>query len=117
MYHYLTGAASWYLITMVTEVFGVRGVLGDLALSPKLVSAQFDDTGIARINTLFASRKLEVIYHNPARLDYGAYQIGQIEINGEPVTFRRSGDGSVLRRSTITALDEKQLHRVDVSLA
>ena len=28
MYHYLTGAASWYLFTMITEVFGVRGVFG-----------------------------------------------------------------------------------------
>ncbi len=27
MYAYLTGAASWYLLTMVTEVFGVKGVM------------------------------------------------------------------------------------------
>ena len=25
MYHYLTGAASWYMMTMITEVFGVHG--------------------------------------------------------------------------------------------
>ena len=30
MYHYLTGAASWYLMTMITEVFGIRGEAGDL---------------------------------------------------------------------------------------
>ena len=34
MYHYLTGAASWYLFTMITEVFGVRGVFGNLLVHP-----------------------------------------------------------------------------------
>ena len=38
MYPYLTGSASWYLLTLVTEVFGVKGELGDLALEPKLVT-------------------------------------------------------------------------------
>ncbi|MFR8331610.1 MAG: hypothetical protein ACLU9S_03880 [Oscillospiraceae bacterium] len=28
MYHYLTGAASWFMLTMITEVFGVRGEAG-----------------------------------------------------------------------------------------
>ena len=30
MYHYLTGAASWFMLTMITQVFGVRGEAGDL---------------------------------------------------------------------------------------
>ena len=38
MYHYLTGAASWYLFTMITEVFGVRGVFGNLLVHPKLLA-------------------------------------------------------------------------------
>ena len=42
MYPYLTGSASWYLLTLLTEVFGVKGDLGDLVLAPKLVAAQFD---------------------------------------------------------------------------
>ena len=42
MYTYLTGSASWYILTLVTEAFGVRGLLGDLLLEPKLVVAQFD---------------------------------------------------------------------------
>ncbi|MCD4685888.1 MAG: cellobiose phosphorylase, partial [Anaerolineae bacterium] len=35
MYTYLTGSASWLLLTLTTEVFGVKGDLGDLALEPK----------------------------------------------------------------------------------
>jgi cellobiose phosphorylase len=38
MYPYLTGSASWYLLTMLTEVYGVRGELGDLLFAPKLLA-------------------------------------------------------------------------------
>ena len=47
MYPWLTGSASWYLLTLLTEVFGVKGDLGDLILEPKLVAAQFDSQGDA----------------------------------------------------------------------
>ncbi len=67
LYPYLTGAASWYLLTLVTEVFGVKGALGDLMLSPKLVPAQFDATGCASVSTLFAGHSLTIVYRNPVR--------------------------------------------------
>ena len=51
MYPWLTGSASWYLLTLLTEVFGVKGDLGDLVLEPKLVAAQFDSQGDATIRT------------------------------------------------------------------
>ena len=53
MYPYLTGSASWYLLTIVTEAFGVRGRLGDLVLEPKLLSEQFSKEGTARLNNAF----------------------------------------------------------------
>ena len=34
MYHYLTGAASWFMLTMITEVYGVKGAMGNLMLEP-----------------------------------------------------------------------------------
>lgn len=75
LYHYLTGAASWYMLTMVTEVFGVRGKVGDLLIQPKLVKEQFDEKGMASIKLLFADKELEVVYANPKGLDYGQYHI------------------------------------------
>ena len=54
MYHYLTGAASWYLFTMITEVFGVRGVFGNLLVHPKLLAEQFDEAGTASVSVTFA---------------------------------------------------------------
>lgn len=73
MYHYLTGAASWYMLTLVTEVFGVHGELENMVFEPKLVKEQFDGRGDAQIWLSFAGKRFHVIYHNPQNLDYGEY--------------------------------------------
>jgi cellobiose phosphorylase len=116
MYPYLTGSASWYLLTLVTEVFGVKGALGDLTLSPKLLAAQFDVRGQCGLKTLFAGRTLEVTYHNPARLDHGAYQIAAIAIDGVTVKFDRVAGTAQIDRKVLTALDPDRSHTLDVTL-
>ena len=90
MYHYLTGAASWLLLTMLTEVYGVKGRLGDLILQPKLVKEQFDAAGNAAVTTVFAGKKLRVVYANPAWLDYGRYRLQQVTIDDQPGSDFRS---------------------------
>jgi cellobiose phosphorylase len=117
MYTYLTGSASWFLLTLVTEVFGVKGVLGDLVLEPKLVRDQFDSSGAAQLTTLFAGRKLEVVYHNPSGQDYGAYNIQSVSIDGTAVPFDRVENGILMARRVLSELDEHQQHRIDVFLA
>ena len=82
LYNYLTGAASWYLMTMVTEVFGVRGSAGDLHIEPKLVKEQFDSNGVAEINLPFRGHDFTVIYKNKKQKDYGEYELGQVLIDG-----------------------------------
>ena len=83
VYPYLTGSAAWYTFTLLTQSFGVRGSLGDLTLAPALVGAQFDPAGKASVELNFAGRRLHVTYHNPQRLDFGAYRIGSLLLNGE----------------------------------
>ena len=82
LYNYLTGAASWYLMTMVTEVFGVRGSAGDLHIEPKLVKEQFNSNGVAEINLPFRGHDFTVIYKNKKQKDYGEYELGQVLIDG-----------------------------------
>ena len=115
-YTYLTGSASWYLLTMLTQVFGVRGTRGDMVLDPKLVRAQFDAAGQAGVLTLFAGKRLNVVYHNPAGLDHGEYRIGEIQVDGRPAVFRREAGLAVLPREAIAALADDEMHRVDVKL-
>ena len=116
MYPYLTGAASWYLLTLVTEVFGVKGVLGDLTLRPRLVTAQFDVTGRASVSTLFAGRLLTVIYLNSAGVGPDLYHIAEIALDGEAVQFDRRSETIVIARQTIAGLDANQSHTVEISL-
>jgi len=99
MYHYLTGAASWYMMTMVTEVFGVRGETGDLLLEPKLLAEQFDENGCAQITLPFAGKIIEVVYHNLSHKTYGEYKIAKIVMNGENLAV--DGDRSIIAREKI----------------
>ena len=82
LYHYLTGAASWYMLTVVTESFGIRGNAGDLHIEPKLVKEQFDKDGAASIDVPFAGFDFRVTYHNKGLKDYGEYTIGDVIIDG-----------------------------------
>ncbi|MCX4327286.1 MAG: cellobiose phosphorylase [Lachnospiraceae bacterium] len=75
LYNYLTGAASWYMLAMVTEVFGVHGEAGDMVICPKLVKEQFDAEGKAGICLYFAGKKFNITYKNPQKLTYGDYII------------------------------------------
>ena len=103
MYHYLTGAASWFMLTMITEVFGVRGEAGDLVLDPKLTAEQFDETGTAELRLVFAGRPLSVRYRNARHKDYGAYTLAAARCGTQALV--RNADGRmVLPRAVVEAL-------------
>lgn len=86
MYPYLTGSGSWMLLTLQTQVFGVRGQNGQLFLDPRLSDAHFDKEGLAQIRCHSAGRDLLVRYRNPRKLDFGQYQIGSIVCGGRTLT-------------------------------
>jgi cellobiose phosphorylase len=115
MYTWLTGSASWYLLTLVTEVFGVRGLYGDLVLNPKLVRGQFDDSGTAAITTLFAGKRIKVIYRNTAKLEFGAYQIGRISIDGEDASYTNHNSDAIIPRNSIESKASKNVE-IEVAL-
>jgi cellobiose phosphorylase len=116
MYPYLTGSASWYLLTLVTRVFGVYGILGDLAIEPKLVNEQFDLDGNAGLSTQFAGRMLDVIYKNPARIEYGDYRVGEITLDGIPVAREDHSGITILPRAVITTVDDARPHQLVIHL-
>ncbi|AIQ67921.1 cellobiose phosphorylase [Paenibacillus graminis] len=117
MYTYLTGSASWLLLTMVTEVFGVKGKLGDLLLQPKLMKDQFDQNGKASVRTIFAERQLDVVYTAASGAEYGGCQIHSVTLNGAVVTLQRVSEGVLIPRSVLTALPEEGVHLLQVELA
>jgi len=116
MYPYLTGSASWLLLTMLTELFGVRGYLGDMVLEPKLPINLFDEEEKAAVSTRFAGRKLTITYINPERIEYGVYVIVTVTINGTEVAFDQSSSSVIIPRKEITTLSQDQKHEIDVEL-
>lgn len=114
MYSYLTGAASWYMMTMITEVFGVLGRTGNLWLQPRLLGCQFDDNGIASISVSFAGKSFMIIYENKDRKDYGSYRIASARC-GQIILEIRDGSYAVLSREMINSLSD-EIHTITVQL-
>ncbi len=105
MYHYLTGAASWYMMTMITEVFGVHGESGDLILYPKLLAEQFDSDGNASITVPFAGKCFTIVYKNTEGKDFGACTIGSA-LCGQTMLPVCEDSFAVLTRESINALPD-----------
>lgn len=109
MYHYLTGAASWLMLTVVQQMFGVRGELGNLLLDPKLLASQFDTNGRAEISITFAGRNFHIVYENTSRKDYGEYHIAQVLLNG-------ASQDALIKRELILSLPEEKTNEIKVIL-
>ena len=112
MYHYLTGTASWLMLTVITEMFGIKGDLGDLYFAPKLVANQFDEEGKATIQVLFADRKLRITYYNQHNKQAGDYSIGKIVINNQLY----EDNHSVIKRIDIELLESSVEHNIEIAL-
>lgn len=115
MYHYLTGAASWYLLTMITEVFGVRGSAGDLLFYPKLLAEQFDEDGIASLAVTFAGKQLVIVYENKGHKDFGSYTVVSADCDGKELTIVEDSHALISRKQLETLSDG--VHRITVTLS
>lgn len=115
LYHYLTGAASWYMLTVVTRAFGVRGSYGDLVVDPMLVKEQFSEEGLAAIQLKFQGKNIQIQYVNADRLDHGAYHIRSIEA-GENIQYTREGDSVRIPAEQIDKMSECGVHRIVITL-
>lgn len=107
MYHYLTGSASWFILTQLTQSFGVRGQYGDLILAPKLVKEEFNEEGAARVSFQFAGKRFLVEYVNLSHLDYGRYAIKEIRANHQPIAIERFSAAVIkIKREALRGLPE-----------
>ncbi len=109
MYPYLTGAASWFMLTVQTQMFGVRGKQGDLILAPALLASQFDEANTASIRCRFAGRWITVVYENPEQLDCERACVQQVWVNGAPAAMKEPGR---LERALIEELPDQVEIRV-----
>lgn len=111
MYHYLTGAASWLMLLVITQMFGVRGKAGSLIFAPCLTKEQFDENGEASIYTYFSGKKIHVVYKNADRKDYGDYEIVGMQVDG---TRMESGQW-ILTQEYMKNLNQQE-HTIEIIL-
>ncbi len=104
MYHYLTGAASWYLMTVLTKIFGICGQFGDLIFEPKLMEEQFDSDGRASAEFMFAGRKLRVIYVKKKDA------VEKMRVRTEGKTFEKN----LIPRAELARWEKDHLHEIFV---
>ena len=113
MYHYLTGAASWMMLTVITQMFGVKGSCGDMVLEPRLLKEQFRD-GKAGLHLNFGRRRWHIVYNNTAGKESGEYSIASASLDGEQI---EAEDGKVrIPLTRIMELGEGTMHEIVVEL-
>jgi len=61
LYSYLTGSASWYIHTLLTQSLGIKMLWGDLLIEPKLTKEDFTKNTIST-SCQILNRKLEITY-------------------------------------------------------
>jgi len=115
MYSYLTGSASWFMLTMLTQVFGVKGQDGDLLIEPKLDADNFRKSDNISISRFFAGKRIKIQFFNPAKLKHGGYRIAKVRINAQNIPIDRSRY-LVITREVILGLSSRKLNIIEVYL-
>ncbi len=114
MYHYLTGSASWMMLTVIREMFGVKGKRGNLHLEPKLLAKQFDQDQKVQIELNFRDRSWRICYCNTGRQDYGNYCISSLYLDGEEIKLTQQM--AIISYERIDQLTVDMTHEVIVNL-
>ncbi len=100
-YMYLTGSASWYVLTLLTQAFGVRGLNGDLLIAPKLAPEQFDKKGRASVVVRFAGSEVRVNFVNPNRVAANRIRVEDVKSDQVEVSYERMSEKEVLIRRDV----------------
>jgi len=115
MYSYLTGSASWFILTMLTQVFGARGRDGDLVIEPKLSAELFHKNASISIERNFAGRRIKIVFLNPSKLDFGRYRITKVRLNSENLSIDKSRY-LIITREVILSLPANKLNLIEIHL-
>lgn len=84
MYPYLTGSASWMLMTMLVEICGIRGEYGKLVFRPRLMKELLDKEGCLGVHMEFAGVPLYIRFET--RPGAGVYStVEAVWLDGEQV--------------------------------
>lgn len=115
LYHYLTGAASWYMLTVITQMFGVRGDGGGLVIAPKLLRRQFDKDHMAALELRFADIPWRIEISNVLDKEYGSYRVERVLVDEKELGSCSDSEWR-LTREGLQELDSQRQHKIRVIL-
>lgn len=115
MYHYLTGAASWLLLLMLTEVYGVRGELGNLRIAPRLVGSELSGERTTGVCTVFAGRRLRIEFYSTHSIVQKATVI-RVTVDGLELDGVTDGGTALIDRAEILKLSAEKQHTIRIQL-
>lgn len=114
MYHYLTGAASWYMLTVIQEMYGIKGDCGALCITPRLMAEQFDEEGRAEISLLWGGCRWHFVFVNNKHREYGEYKVEKVYLDGSRVEYKGR---CILSAEKISCLDRSVRHELLAELS
>jgi len=117
MYSYLTGSASWFMLTLLTQGFGIRGEYGDFIIEPKLVAEQFKNKKAIAIVSRFADKQIEIKFVNPAKKNFGRYLISKVNFNGKIIAENIKTPRFNLSRNRFLSLCNNNINTIEIILA
>jgi len=102
MYSYLTGSASWFVLTILTQAFGIKGKDGDLFIEPKLSAEQFKDAPLISLNRAFAGRNLRFNFFNSAKTAPVGFRIIKASLNSRNLALKERTSLLISRRAILS---------------
>jgi len=115
MYSYLTGSASWFVLTILTQTFGVKGQDGNLLIEPKLCLEQFKGNNTLSIFRSFAGRQLQIDFSNPKKLEYGEYKIVKVKLNSSNLLFKPASS-VIIDKKTLLKFSPSKINTLNIIL-
>jgi cellobiose phosphorylase len=115
---YLTGSATWLVLAMVSQVFGIRGHLGDLCVNPKLIKEQFGKQGKAAMRFNMHGKRYSLTYVNKNLLDWDKYRIASVSINGTALPRKLSDAPNLvmISKADLLKMSGKPVNTMEVVL-
>jgi cellobiose phosphorylase len=105
LYLYLTGSASWYTYTLLDEVLGIKFILGDLHITPKLIPANFFGNSIA-IDLKYQNKTLKITFIKNT-VKPGPYGIKNLYLDENKIT--QMPEGYFIKKETLKKINKKSI--------
>ena len=104
------------MLTLITQIFGIKGKYGALCIEPKLSIDYFNEEGISEISTIFSGRNINVVFVNKNHLDFGSYSIKDIAVNGSKISVLNSSTDNKVVLDNFKELLDKPENSIIITL-